>query len=327
MKHKLSAEIKQNLLIAECYGHKARNARKRGIEFNMSLSTFANIKKQEFCAYSGIKFTPQNELSLERLDNSVGYVDGNVVPVLRRLNTLRGSLELADIDLKIERHTATQQCIFDEIGRIAKVIVDEKKKLAEWEKIPKSVVHEREKFVLTHNQINGYVNNLNRLNNAKRRIVHYDDLIKTRTALVNGTGKKKASEKRIEICKQELLAYSRKQILHAKQLKDAENMMKSIIPNFRKRMCKVTLHLDQTEGLKLAQRIESLERNLSNTRNSYHKHVEGLDDLLMLKKGLQRFSNLSDNDKMKLKMGLTLDTSTFRALKHKVGMGLLCEKL
>ncbi|UNI74463.1 antisigma factor [Acinetobacter phage AB-Navy4] len=45
-----------NIKIAECFVNKAKNAKLRGIKFDMSLSTFANIKHQTLCAYSGMPF-------------------------------------------------------------------------------------------------------------------------------------------------------------------------------------------------------------------------------------------------------------------------------
>ena len=68
------------LEIAKCYATKAEQAKSRGKEFAMPFTYFANLKAQTHCAYSGIelKCTGPNGFSFERLNNDVGYVDGNV---------------------------------------------------------------------------------------------------------------------------------------------------------------------------------------------------------------------------------------------------------
>lgn len=88
--------------LAQNYVAKATNAKKRNKEFTLSLISYANIKNQKFCAYSGIKFNDStNIMSLERINNDVGYVDGNVIPVLYTLNNVRGDLDLQSIKLRI----------------------------------------------------------------------------------------------------------------------------------------------------------------------------------------------------------------------------------
>ena len=89
--------------IAEKYVQKAKNAKSRRMEFSMSLYSFSNIVTQTHCAYSGIKFDKKdNILSLERIDNSIGYVDGNVIPVILKLNNIRDSHTLESIELEID---------------------------------------------------------------------------------------------------------------------------------------------------------------------------------------------------------------------------------
>lgn len=88
--------------LAQNYVAKATNAKKRNKEFTLSLISYANIKNQKFCAYSGIEFNDStNIMSLERINNDVGYVDGNVIPVLYTLNNIRGDLDLQNIKLRI----------------------------------------------------------------------------------------------------------------------------------------------------------------------------------------------------------------------------------
>lgn len=71
------------------------SATRRNKEFSLTLLYLNNIMKHTHCAYSGVKFsddkTSGDYMTLERLDNSKGYIDGNVIPVAHRFNSLRGS--------------------------------------------------------------------------------------------------------------------------------------------------------------------------------------------------------------------------------------------
>lgn len=71
------------------------SATRRNKEFSLTLLYLNNIMKQTHCAYSGVKFSDDKSsgdyMTLERLDNSKGYIDGNVIPVAHVFNSLRGS--------------------------------------------------------------------------------------------------------------------------------------------------------------------------------------------------------------------------------------------
>lgn len=73
------------------------SATRRDKEFSLGLLYINNLMKQTHCAYTGRAFTPSDRLSFERLDNSVGYVEGNVVPVCCSINNLRGSKTMAEL--------------------------------------------------------------------------------------------------------------------------------------------------------------------------------------------------------------------------------------
>ena len=72
------------------------SARKRNKQFNLSAEYIHNIMQQTVCAYSGEKFGDKEaeRMSLERFNNNVGYVEGNVIPVKKKYNTMRGDFEL-----------------------------------------------------------------------------------------------------------------------------------------------------------------------------------------------------------------------------------------
>ena len=78
--------------IGEFRQSKRRNAKSRGIEFDLNTCQIEKLLSAERCYYTGTKFTNgKHKLSLERVDPRIGYVDGNVVAVSRYFNTIRGS--------------------------------------------------------------------------------------------------------------------------------------------------------------------------------------------------------------------------------------------
>lgn len=74
--------------VAQKYADKYQNATSRGIEFDMTMTEFKRIMKSKTCAYTGVSFTDSgdNILTLERIDNKLGYVKGNVIAVTLAAN-------------------------------------------------------------------------------------------------------------------------------------------------------------------------------------------------------------------------------------------------
>lgn len=69
----------------------SNSAPRRNKEFSLGLLYTHNLMQQTHCAYSGREFTEADPSSFERIDNSIGYVEGNVAAVCLSLNSLRGS--------------------------------------------------------------------------------------------------------------------------------------------------------------------------------------------------------------------------------------------
>jgi len=68
-------------------------ARRRNIRFELSLKEFDEITKR-FCVYCG-GFSDseiENFCGIDRLDSSLGYVEGNVVPCCWMCNDMKGTL-------------------------------------------------------------------------------------------------------------------------------------------------------------------------------------------------------------------------------------------
>jgi hypothetical protein len=79
------------------------SADSRGIEFNMSLRRVRQLLNTKKCFISGVDLNriqqDPNQLTFDRLDNSKGYTDDNVVACSLRVNRLKDSLTIEDITM------------------------------------------------------------------------------------------------------------------------------------------------------------------------------------------------------------------------------------
>lgn len=79
------------------------SADSRGIEFNLSLKRVRQLLNTKKCFISGVKLNriqqDPNQLTFDRLDNTKGYTDDNVVACSLRMNRLKDSLTIDDITM------------------------------------------------------------------------------------------------------------------------------------------------------------------------------------------------------------------------------------
>jgi len=94
------------------YGQAKRNAEKRGLEFSLSLEEYNKLIQPELkCYYQCGNFVPMSGVGLDRLDNDIGYMSGNVVPCCGICNTTKNSMlsseEMIEVVklLKVMRNT------------------------------------------------------------------------------------------------------------------------------------------------------------------------------------------------------------------------------
>lgn len=95
----MSREI-TDITIAKKYINKVKNAKKDKIEFSLSLLQFAALMKETRCAYTGIELTYQKDhipqptdITIDRIDNTKGYVKGNVTAVCFAANNIKSFWE------------------------------------------------------------------------------------------------------------------------------------------------------------------------------------------------------------------------------------------
>lgn len=84
------------------------SANSRGIKFDLTFRTLKRLLSQEKCFYTGRKFTDSGKFqrTIDRVDASKGYIEGNVVACCQDMNNKKKDLTIAEINLlyrKIKR--------------------------------------------------------------------------------------------------------------------------------------------------------------------------------------------------------------------------------
>lgn len=89
-----------DLYVSSRYRIKANDAKVRNLEFSLTFSEFRKLVARRTCQYTGIKLTlPESggqkntDMSFERVDNSKGYVSGNVISVCFAANNIKSVFE------------------------------------------------------------------------------------------------------------------------------------------------------------------------------------------------------------------------------------------
>ena len=73
------------------YIYMKHDAKRRSIKFSLTKEQYSALIEQNKCAYCPAKLSPTST-GLDRLDSSLGYVEGNVVPCCRNCNVLKGNI-------------------------------------------------------------------------------------------------------------------------------------------------------------------------------------------------------------------------------------------
>jgi len=94
----ISAEFER--FVAEYYVGKSRSAIERDIPWKLSLMSFRNMMRATVCPYTGVLMTKPNlstpkptDITIDRIDNTKGYIPGNVMAISRMANNFKSIFE------------------------------------------------------------------------------------------------------------------------------------------------------------------------------------------------------------------------------------------
>lgn len=98
-----------DLLVAKKLLHLAQSAKDRNLDFNLTFKTVKKLLTVKRCYYTNIEFeeTGANSRTIDRVDASLGYVEGNVVACTQTINGKKVNLTVDEISLlyrKISQH-------------------------------------------------------------------------------------------------------------------------------------------------------------------------------------------------------------------------------
>jgi hypothetical protein len=74
----------------------------KGWEFNLNLTSIRNLYRAKKCYFTGTLLTSKNR-TIDRIDNTKGYIKGNVVACDKKFNMKKGSLTLKEIIILYRR--------------------------------------------------------------------------------------------------------------------------------------------------------------------------------------------------------------------------------
>lgn len=85
-------------------------AKKKGLEFNITVDDIVipdicPLLKIPIIQAVGIKCASHNSPSIDRIDNSLGYVKGNVIIISWRANRIKADASLAELQLLVSNLT------------------------------------------------------------------------------------------------------------------------------------------------------------------------------------------------------------------------------
>jgi len=90
-----------DIKVVKGYQNIMTSANSRSLEFNVSFAEFKRIYNSKHCYYTGVKLIhgANGNFSFDRVDNTLGYISGNLVACDSRFNQAKSSLSLEQIRL------------------------------------------------------------------------------------------------------------------------------------------------------------------------------------------------------------------------------------
>ena len=92
-----------------------QSADARNIKFDLSFTTLKRLMEQKKCFYTGRTLDPRGDyaLSIDRIDNKLGYIDGNVVACTVEINRKKTDITLDEIEMIYKAIKKSKKGIFE----------------------------------------------------------------------------------------------------------------------------------------------------------------------------------------------------------------------
>ena len=92
-----------------------QSADARNIKFDLSFTTLKKLMEQKKCFYTGRVLDPRGDyaLSIDRIDNKLGYVEGNVVSCTVEINRKKTDITLDEIEMIYKAIKKAKKGIFE----------------------------------------------------------------------------------------------------------------------------------------------------------------------------------------------------------------------
>ena len=305
--------------IALCYAKKAEQAKSRGKEFAMSFTYFANLKAQTHCSYSGaeLKVTGPNGFSFERLNNDIGYVDGNVIVVTQELNKVRSDLNTTeDVLARIETHKESIKSRMNAVNSCKAKIGCLKKRIEDFVEEPRYEF--KEKLVIpawghaqwrkAHDHALGVQHDIN----------HVKASIEDNKALIIKWETKASKHSKSKI--RNITATIEAQKSRLETLEKVSHNYDGFIGRLQKRLCKV--RIVDSKVVEWTTDLKATTAALEGTLKNIEAINVTISKLEIVAEGLKKFENLSKMDKYRVELGLALDAPMTKVLKQKMAYNL-----
>lgn len=298
-----------NTAIAKCFVEKSATSNARKKKFDMSFLTFANLKRQTHCAYSGVEFNASNNhFTFERIDNSIGYVDGNVIAVESRYNHARGNFEnstqVVEYIRSIKQRTEANLVNLSQLEKL----LDTKSAAAKLN--PEFVV----KPVITAEMYGYWASNYSKIVSISKKIKSCKHSLAESKLAVEKCKRKKGRvhfSKIVEDCEKKLSNLIIRKDLMIEECPSLGNMKTKRFMSYR------------AKRSELSDQISSLEKQCKEVEVSISKDQNLVPILETVAVALDRFANLTYMERQAIEFGLALDASRTEILKHAVARKLL----
>lgn len=286
------SNIAQYKAIRDCYQSKKDNSTKRNIPFDMSFETFAALKRHTHCQYSGLPFDDEHGFSFERIDNNVGYLDGNVIAVSRVINSARSSYDVESLAAHINHLFAVLE------------------KYQNYKTNPVQY-NDTRKPIIKAKQMGRWNSLVSQYNAAHRAVERRLRLIAEGDVLLSKINKTTPNAN--QRCKNRINMNTKLRQALTKDRNKLSNIGTQLI-NFYKAQ-KTTVEMKgqvNTYYDEILKREKGNPEQIKDKIQAVLKNIEYSQYALM---GLMRFSDLSSHDKMCVKLGIPLDSSADK-VKH-----------